>query len=407
MQWETIFNIRIDFEKSHNSYLYDKNTHKYFLDFFGLYSTLPLGYSHEIFSTKEFREEYNRVAAVKIPNCEIISDEAEQFLKEFSGHRDMSGYKYFHFSCTGALAIEAAIKTAIDQKGSNNPMVISLKESFHGINSYGGFVTDRFFPVSIRLSGFPELGWCKIHNPKIIYKNNKINEELTQKGIEQFVKQFNYCIGKYGKRNIAAFLIEPVQSTYGDNYFPQDFFNLARDLCNKYNICLIFDEVQTGFATSGKMWYFQYLDIEPDIVVFGKKVQLAGIMCKENYEKIFKTPIRLEVTWDGNLCDMVRGKYVLRAYEKYNILKNVNERSRELVIGLRSIKRIKNVRFSGLLVAFDFDTESQCSESFNLMVKNGFICNKTRDKTIRLRPNLNVSAEEVKKAVEIIKLVCS
>ncbi len=166
MHDSSIFNIRIDFEKSKDSYIYDKNTDSAFLDFFGLYSSVPLGYSHPIFKSLEFISEFNRVAGVKLPNCEIISDEAQGFLKEFSGHPSMRGFKYFHFCCTGALAIEAAVKIAIDQKKSAKPHVISFKESFHGINSYGGFLTDRFPPVATRLNGFPELGWSKIQTPK-------------------------------------------------------------------------------------------------------------------------------------------------------------------------------------------------------------------------------------------------
>ena len=78
MHDSSIFKIRIDFTKSHDSYLYDKDRRCFFLDFFGLYSSLPLGYSHPIFRTKGFREESGRIAAIKIPNCEIVSDEAKK-----------------------------------------------------------------------------------------------------------------------------------------------------------------------------------------------------------------------------------------------------------------------------------------------------------------------------------------
>ena len=189
MHRKTIFNIKIDFEKSHDSYLYDKGRQRFFLDFFGLYATLPLGYSHPIFQTEEFKKEYLRVGSVKVPNNEIISDEAQEFLREFSGHRDMNGFRYFHFCCTGALAIESAIKIAMDQKVTDRPMVLSLRESFHGINSYGGFVTDCFFPVSQRLAGFPEMGWVKLYNPKIIYRDNQVDEQTTKKGLDQFLKE--------------------------------------------------------------------------------------------------------------------------------------------------------------------------------------------------------------------------
>lgn len=403
MHRSSIFNIKIDFEKSHHSYIYDKNRKRYFLDFFGLYSTLPLGYSHEVFKDKVFREAYNRIAGVKVTNCEIISDEGEDFLHDFSEHRDMRGFKYSHFCCTGALAIEAAIKIAIDQKECKKPMVISLKESFHGIDSYGGFVTDRFFPVSQRLDGFPSMDWSKVHNPKIIYKDNRIDSEATERGLEQFRREFNLCIEKYGAENIVVLLVEPIQATYGDNYFPESFFKLIRDLCNKYNISLIFDEIQSGFGVTGKMWYYQYLGIEPDIIAFGKKSQVSGVMAKERFNKTFQRSIRLEVTWDGNLVDMVRCKYILKAYDKYNIFENVKKRGAELLSGLRKINSLKNVRSKGLLVAFDFETAGEQSRFAQKAFESGLLFNRTRDKTIRLRPNLNLSSKEVQEAVEIIR----
>lgn len=408
MHRSSMFNIRIDFKKSHDSYIYDKNTGQYFLDFFGQYSTLPLGYNHEIFRDAGFIEENNRVASVKVSNCEIISDEAKEFYSEFSGHRDMAMYEHFHFCCTGALAIESAIKTAIFQKKSKKPIVVSLKESFHGINGYGGFLTDRFYPVSTRLDGFPgdELGWVKLDNPKIVYKDNRPDETATQARLEKFLNEFKDCVKIYGEENIAALLIEPVQSTYGDNYFPMEFYRISRDLCDKHNICLIFDEIQTGFGTSGKMWFFQYTGIEPDIVVFGKKVQNTGIMCKGNWSDIFKEAVRLEVTWDGTVVDMVRGKYVLRAYEKYNILKNVNQRSKQLLKGLSKIGKIRNLRVKGLLACFDYASEKERNKSFQEMIANSFLSNKTRDISIRLRPNLNVSAKEIDQALEIIANSC-
>jgi len=399
----SIFNIRIDFEKSYDSYIYDKNRRKYFLDFFGNYSTLPLGYSHEIFKDKSFRETYNRIAGVKVTNCEIISDEAQDFLQAFSGHKDMKGFKYFHFCCTGALAIETAIKIAIDQKPCKKPIVISLKGSFHGINGYGGFVTDGFSPVGTRLDGYPTMDWCKIYGPKIIYNDNHVDSQATEAGLEQFKEEFHSCLGNHGADNIVALLVEPIQSTYGDGYFPKSFFKLIKNLCDEYNICLIFDEIQCGFGVTGKMWYYQYLDIEPDIVAFGKKSQVAGVMVKEKINKIFEKPTRLEVTWDGTLVDMVRCTYILKAYENYNILENTRKRGAELLGELKKISSLKNVRGLGLLVCFDLETSEEQDRFAKNAFENGLLFNKTRDKSIRLRPSLNVSSAEIREAVEIIK----
>lgn len=403
MHDSSIFKIRIDFDKSRDSFIFDKNTGQYFLDFFGLYASVPLGYSHPIFRSEEFRLEFNRVAAIKVPNCEVISDEAQEFLKEFSSYPSMRGYSHFYFCCTGALAIEAAIKIAMDRKQGPQPVVLSFRESFHGINGYGGFVTDRFFPVSIRLDGFPHMGWPKLHTPKIIYGSNGVDEAATRRGMERFEADFAAALKEFGATNIAALLVEPIQATYGDNFYPPGFFVRVRQLCDAHQIALIFDEIQTGFGPSGTLWYFEQTPVRPDIVVFGKKLQVSGVMATQEFGTTFKTPVRLEVTFDGNLTDMVRAKYILRAYQQYDLLDNARRRGHQLLEGLRKIPGILHPRGCGLLLAFDFSNGQVCGEFFDKAVGQRFLCNKTRGTTIRLRPNLNVSPQECEDALAIIR----
>ena len=103
------------------------------------------------------------------------------------------------------------------------------------------------------------------------------------------------------------------------------------------------------------------------------------------------------------MIDFVRCRYILEAYTKYNILENVRNRSAELINGLKKIDSLRNIRCKGLLVAFDFGTNKEQDHFARKAFENNLIFNKTRDKTIRLRPNLNVSSEEVRKAVEIVR----
>jgi len=103
------------------------------------------------------------------------------------------------------------------------------------------------------------------------------------------------------------------------------------------------------------------------------------------------------------VADMIRGTYVLRAYKKYSILENVQARGAELMAGLQNIQELKNVRGKGLLVAFDFDASEYRDKFFKEALHLGLLCNKTRDKTIRLRPSLNASADEIKQALAIIR----
>jgi L-lysine 6-transaminase len=375
------FDIKVDFSKSHDSYLFDKNTNRELLDFFGMYASLPLGYNHPIFKSDEFIEEYLRVSSFKINNCEFTSDETLEFDRTFKSYAGVGLFEHFHYSCTGALAVEAAIKTCIDYKRHTSPLILSFDNSFHGINSYGGFVTSRFPGADARLDGYPS-----VFSRKIACDLNKVEEEMQT-----------------GK--ITCVLVEPIQCSAGDIHHDRQFFNGLRTLCNVYDVPLVFDEIQIGFGGTGKLWYFQHLDLTPDIVVFGKKTQLSGIMAREKYGEIFnpKNSIRLEVTWDGDVADMVRCKYVMKAYQEYNILDNVNKQASSLIKGLSSMESIFNLRNCGLIIGFDLPDTKKRDILVKQLYKNGLICNKTGVNSIRLRPNLNLNDEETDRALEILK----
>ena len=125
----TVFDIKIDFEKSHGSYLFDKNSNSEFLDFYSIFSSLPVGYNHSIFDDS-FEKTVSAIAKLRMGNNLFISDELINFRNHF---RKYVFSDYMHFTCTGALAVEAAIKCAMDYKNTDSPMVLGIKKSFHGI----------------------------------------------------------------------------------------------------------------------------------------------------------------------------------------------------------------------------------------------------------------------------------
>ena len=128
-------------------------------------------------------------------------------------------------------------------------------------------------------------------------------------------------------------------------------------------------------------------------------------MAKEKYGSIFsaKESIRLEVTWDGDVTDMVRCKYIMKAYKAYDILGNVRKQSDKLIEGLAGIDNILNLRNSGLIVGFDLSNTEKRDILVNELYKNGLICNKTGQKSVRFRPNLNISEKEIDHALQIMK----
>ena len=114
-----IFNMRFDFERSHDSYIYDKNTDREYLDFFGMFSSLPLGYNHSGMLTKEFKKDIEDISQFKVCNCKFESVHKKIFINEFS-KLIPKGFDNIQFSCTGGLAVELACKTAIFHCVKNN-----------------------------------------------------------------------------------------------------------------------------------------------------------------------------------------------------------------------------------------------------------------------------------------------
>src|SRR3972149_651223 len=104
MKTKTVFDLTIDFEKSHGSYVFDKNTQSDFLDFFSMFSSLPLGYNHRIFDNS-FNKKIAAISKIRMANNLFDSDELVEF-REKLGKYIFS--EYMHFTCTGALAVESA-----------------------------------------------------------------------------------------------------------------------------------------------------------------------------------------------------------------------------------------------------------------------------------------------------------
>ena len=377
------FNIKIDFDKSHDSFLYDKNTEREYLDFFGMYASLPLGYNHKIFQTEEFKNEILSTSTFKVNNCEFVSDETLEFDRLFSEYAGSGNYKHFHYCCTGALAVEAAIKACLQYKNFHSPKIISFNNSFHGVNSYGGFVTSRFWPANLKLDGFPEILSCKL-----AASLKRVEEEL--------MKSPTTCI-----------LVEPIQCSAGDIHLRKEFLVGLRALADSYDVPLVFDEIQIGFGATGKLWYYEHLDIEPDILIFGKKTQLSGIMVKDKHSQIFQKEniTRLEVTWNSDVVDMVRCKHIIKAYKKYNILENVKNVSQVLISSLEKNKKIKNLRNAGLIIGFDLEDTQSRNKFVKDLYNVGLLCNSTGRRSIRLRPNLNLTLEEAELAIEKINKI--
>ncbi|MCR8526516.1 aminotransferase class III-fold pyridoxal phosphate-dependent enzyme, partial [Escherichia coli] len=126
------------------------------------------------------------------------------------------------------------------------------------------------------------------------------------------------------RHDIACFIAEPIQGEGGDRHFRPEFFAAMRRLCDEFDALLIVDEVQTGGGMTGSAWAYQRLGIDPDIVAFGKKLQVCGLMAgrrvDEVHDNVFHTSSRINSTWGGSLVDMVRSRRILEVIEADDLI---------------------------------------------------------------------------------------
>ena len=205
-------------------------------------------------------------------------------------------------------------------------------------------------------------------------------------------------------KNISSVIVEPIQCTAGDIYLDIDKLKRIQKLCNKNDICFIVDEIQTGFGVTGEMWYSEKIGLNPDIVIFGKKSQICGIMTNDKYsEAIYSKYRKLEVTFDGDLIDAVRSEYIIKAIKKFSLLENVREKSGMLHDELS--KLFDNYRSIGYLIAFDFNSKQERDNFVLNAYKNKLLVNPTADKSIRIRPNLSFSDNELYELLNRINMM--
>ena len=412
------FDFVYDIKKSKGTRIYDSKNNKYLLDCFSFFATSPLGCNHPKLSNPEFIKKMGEIAIENPTNSDIYTTEMAEFVNTFGKIAVPDYFKHLFFIAGGALAVENALKTAFDwkirknfEKGKKQELgtqVIHFKEAFHGRTGYTLSMTNTFNLDKIKY--FPKFNWPRITNPKVTFPLNQENTENVISLEKQAVSEIEDAISK-NPDDIAALIIEPIQGEGGDNHFRKEFFHELRRICDENEIMFILDEVQSGVGLTGRMWAYQNYEFNPDIVAFGKKTQVCGIMVNSRVDEIkdnvFNVSSRLNSTWGGNLVDMFRCKKYLEVIEEENLVKNAEVQGKRLKKGLEDLQQkhpdiMSNARGLGLMCAFDLPTPEKRDELKNKLYKNGLIVIGCGANTIRFRPPLIISEEEVDEALGII-----
>ncbi len=216
--------------------------------------------------------------------------------------------------------------------------------------------------------------------------------------------------------DIACFIMEPIQGEGGDNHFRPQFLQAMQALCHEFDALFILDEVQTGVGITGTPWAYQQLGVQPDVVAFGKKTQVCGVMAggrvDEVEQNVFAVSSRINSTWGGNLTDMVRSRRILEVIEHDNLIGQASTRGEYLLDGLRALAarhaRVSEVRGRGLMCAFTLPSPELRDEAITrLREQERVLVLGSGAASIRFRPALSVSIEDLDAGLSAIDRVLS
>jgi L-lysine 6-transaminase len=410
------FDFVMDLEKSQGSWLLDARHGKKYLDLFTFFASSPIGFNHPKLLTERAKKELLEAAIHKPSNSDLYTVPMAEFVKTFREKAMPKEFRYAFFIEGGALAVENALKVAFDykvranfRKGATREIgskVVHFKNAFHGRSGYTLSLTNT---LPDKIAYFPKFDWPRLDTPGLTFPITSEVEKCVAAEEERILTQLNWLGEKQGDE-IAAVIIETIQSEGGDVHFRREFLQGLRNACDKFDWLLIFDEVQAGFGITGKMWAFEHYGVLPDIVAFGKKSQVCGIMARETVDKIpdnvFHVPSRINSTWGGNLVDMVRCKHYLEIMHEDKLIENAARQGERLLKGLQEIQskfshKIHNARGRGLLCAFTFHKASDRGTFIDNMNDRGAIILPCGPSSIRFRPALTIGAAEIDEGLRL------
>lgn len=290
------------------------------------------------------------------------------------------------FCNSGAEANEGAIKLARKRAylkyGSEKNEIVAMKGSFHGRTLATLNITD----------------------------NEAYREGYGPHPTGFLFTPFNdiQALEKVVGKNTAAVIVEPLQGEGGIHPVDPDFLAKARELTEKYDCALIFDEIQCGMGRTGKLFAYEHYEIEPDIMTLAKAlangIPIGAILAKGDYAETF-APGNHGTTFGGNQLATAVGKATLQEILENNLTDEVYRKGQYLKDKLQSLQEefdlIKNVRGLGLLLGMELNIPG--SEVVKEMLAKGFIINCTQGNILRFIPPFTITEAEIDAMILALK----
>ncbi len=405
----------LDLDRSRGSVLVDARDGRRYLDMFTFFASSALGMNHPALAEDAaFRAELAQAAVNKPSNSDVYTVPMAGFVQTFARVLGDPALPHLFFVDGGALAVENALKVAFDWKSRRNEAhgidpalgtrVLHLRGAFHGRSGYTLSLTNT---DPDKVARFPKFDWPRIDAPYL--RSGADIVALEAESLRQARAAF-----EAHPHDITCFIAEPVQGEGGDRHIRPQFFAAMRALCDEFDALFIFDEVQTGCGITGTAWAYQQLGVIPDVVAFGKKTQVCGVMAggrvDEVRDNVFRVGSRINSTWGGNLTDMVRARRILEVIESEGLIDHACAAGEHLLDRLRALAvefgdRVRDPRGRGLMCAFSLPTAAERDELIQRLWDRGVIMLASGTDSVRFRPALTVTYAEIDAAVEAVRAV--
>jgi ornithine--oxo-acid transaminase len=375
-------------ERGEGVYVWDVDGKKYY-DFLSAYSAVNQGHCHP------------KIVQAMVDQAQKLTLTSRAFYNDKLGDYEEYVTKYFGFDKvlpmnTGAEAVETALKLcrkwAYEVKGihENLAQIIVCENNFHGrTTTIISFSNDE--GARKNFGPYTE-GFIKIE-----YDNLEALEKVLE-----------------SSKNIAGFLVEPIQGEAGVYVPSEGYLAKAKALCEKHNVLFIADEVQTGIARTGKLLAVHHENVQPDILILGKAISggvypVSAVLCNDEIMNVIK-PGQHGSTFGGNPVAAAVAIAALEVIKEEKLAENAERLGIILRKGLNEIAERNNlitlVRGKGLLNAIVINCGEDSDLAWEICLRfrdNGLLAKPTHGNKIRLAPPLVMTETQIQECLEIIE----
>jgi len=373
---------QVMFERGQGTQLWDVDGKRY-LDFLCGIAVTSLGHSNPVVAAAISHQASTLLHVSNFFANPVATQTAlmvDKLLSAACGEE--AGYGQVFFCNSGAEANEAGIKLARKFGGRGKHVVVSALGSFHGRTL-----------AALAATGQPEK-----HEPFA----------PMPEGFRHVVFNDIASLESALDETVAAVLLETIQGEGGVVPASVEYLQAARKMCTDRGILLMIDEVQTGFARTGKWFGFEHAEIKPDVVMLAKAMgngmPIGALWASQKIASVFK-PGDHGSTYSGTALATAAARATMQLMIDMNAPEVVMQKGTELTAKLRTIDGVVDVRGRGLLLAAELSPELDAKKVALQLLDKGLVVNGVTSHALRLAPPFTVSSEEIDEAIAIMKTV--